>query len=95
MRLPLPVPQIKKLIVDEGLISSERFDELATEGERKNQSILDLLVSEHITEKGYLNDLIAKTLGVPRVDFTVNKVDPAMVRLLPEDIARQRQVIVF
>jgi type IV pilus assembly protein PilB len=95
MRLPLPAPQIKKLLVDEGLVSAERFDELFAEADRKNQSIIDLLVSQKIASADYLNDLVATALGVTRVDFTVQKVQSDLVRLVPEDMARQRQVIIF
>jgi type IV pilus assembly protein PilB len=95
MRLPLPLPQIKKLLTDEGLVTPERFDALAAETERKNQSILDALVSQQIVTPDYLHDLIAGALGVPRVDFTVRKVDGAFVRLIPEDIARRREAIIF
>ena len=95
MRLPLPVPQIKKLLVDEGLIAPEKFDELFAEATRKNQSILDVLVSGGFATTDYLSNLISKTLGVPRVDFAVQKIQSDAVKLIPEDIARQRQVIVF
>jgi type IV pilus assembly protein PilB len=95
MRLPLPAPQIKKLLVSEGLITAEKFDELLTETERKNQNILDALVSGQIVTSDYLNDLIANALGVPRVDFTMRKVENDLIRLIPEDIARKRDAIVF
>lgn len=95
MRLPLPLPQIKQLLVSEGLISAEKFDELAGEADRKNQSVLDTLVSKQVATPDYLNNLIAGTLGVPRVDFNVQKIDPAAVKLILEDVARQRQVIIF
>jgi len=95
MRLPLPVPQIKKLLIDEGLISPEKFDELLADAERKSQSIIDVLVSEKFAGADYLNDLIAGALGVPRVDFTTRTVATEFVKLIPEDVARQRQVIVF
>ena len=95
MRLPLLVPQIKKLVVDEGLIAEPKFDELLAEAERKNQSILDVLVSQQIVAADYLSDLIAAALGVQRVDFTARKVQSDIVKLLPEDVARQRQAIVF
>ncbi len=95
MRLPLSPDQLKKLLVDQGLIAPERFDELYQEADRKNQNAIDLLVSEKIVERNYLDDLIAKTLGVPRADFSSLAMDKAVVQLLPEDVARQRQVIVF
>ncbi len=95
VHLPLPVEQLKKLLLDEGLISAERFDALLTEADRKNQSIADVLAAEKVVEPAYLNNLIAKAIGVPIVDFTTEKIDKESVNLLPEDIARQRQVIIF
>lgn len=95
MKLPLPPDQLKKLLVSENLIAPERFDELLEEGDRKSQSIVDILISEKIVEGNYLSDLIANNLGVQRVDFTLKKLDKDTVKLLSEDIARQRQVIIF
>ena len=95
MRLPLPVSQLKKILIEENLIASEKFDELAAEAERKNQNVIDLMIGEKIVEANYLGNLIAKALGVPRVDFTTQKMDGEIVKLLPEDVARARQVILF
>jgi type IV pilus assembly protein PilB len=95
MRLPLPLGQIKKIVVDENLISAERFDALAVEAERKDQSILDLLTASGIIEASYLNNLIAKALGVPRVDFLTFPIDKDAVKLIPENIARERQAVIF
>ena len=95
MRLPLPVPRIKELLVGEGLITPEKFDELSVEAARKNQSVLDVFVSKQFATADYLNDLIANALDVPRVDFATQKIQSDVVKLLPEYIARQRQAIVF
>jgi type IV pilus assembly protein PilB len=95
VRLPLPPDQIKKLVVAEGLITDEKFDEYFEESQRKNQSVIDILVSEKIIGGDYLNNMIANALGVQLADFGKFKLDPSIVKLLPEDIARQRQVIVF
>jgi type IV pilus assembly protein PilB len=94
-RLPLPTDDIKKLLINEGLITDEKFDEYLKESERKGQSIIDVLVSQKIVESNYLNNLIAKTLGVPRVDFNNRNLDSNVVKLLQEDVARQRQIILF
>lgn len=76
-------------------MTEERFDALAVEAERKNQNLGDILVASGISDVGYLADIIAKALGVPRVDFSVVQVDKDVVRLLPEDVARRRQTIIF
>ncbi len=95
MQLPLLPQQFKKALVAENLVTPERFDELATEAERKNQNLLDVLVSNKIASAGFLGDLVARALGIERADFSSVPVDKSIVRVLDENIARQRQVIVF
>jgi len=95
MRLPLPVDQLKKLLVEQDLITPERFDEFYQESVRKSQSVIDVLISEKIVERDYLSNLIATALGVPRADFSTHTIEKDVVQLLGEDVARQRQVIVF
>jgi type IV pilus assembly protein PilB len=95
MQLPIPVNQLKTLLIADGLITSERFDELTAEADRKNQSLIDVLVAEKIVEADYLNNVIAKALGVERVDFSVTTLNKEVVKTLPEDVARSRQAILF
>jgi type IV pilus assembly protein PilB len=95
MKLPISPDQLKKLLVDQNLITPERFDVLYQEAERKSQNIIDVLVSEKIVERNYLDDLIAALLGVPRADFSSIKINKEMIELLAEGVARQRQAIVF
>lgn len=95
MKLPISSGQLKQLLVGQNLIAPERFDELYQEADRKGQNVIDVLVSEKIAEPDYLNDLIASVLGVPRADFGAHPVNKEIVKLLNEDTARQRQVIVF
>ncbi len=56
---------------------------------------MDVLVGEKIADSNYLGNIIAKTLGVPRVNFSEHKLDAEVVKLLPEEIARARQVILI
>ncbi|MDP2598655.1 MAG: ATPase, T2SS/T4P/T4SS family [Candidatus Liptonbacteria bacterium] len=95
MRLPLPPEQLKKILVSENLITAERFDVLFKEADRKNQSVIEVLVAEKVADSKYINDLVAKALGVELADFSVKSLDKSIVQALPEDIARQRQVIIF
>lgn len=95
MQLPIPIDQLKQLLITDGLITSDRFDELAGEAAHKNQDLLDVLISEQIVGQDYLDNLIAKALGVERVNFGVIPVDRDTVKLLSEDVARSRQVILF
>ena len=95
MKLPIPVEQLKKKLVQEGLITNEKFDEIVADSKRKNQDVLDMIVSQGVAEAGYLYNVIALILGVPLAKLETQKIDPNAVKVLSEDIARQREVIVF
>ncbi len=95
MKLPIPSAQLKRRLVEERLLTAERYDALYAEADRKSQNILDVLVSEGVMESEYLGDLVAKMLGVGRVNLRFAPVNKELVELLSEEIARQRQVVVF
>jgi hypothetical protein len=85
--LPIPAEQLKKKLVDEGIITPEMFEKLLETASHKDQDLLDLLLSENVVTESYLNDYVSATLGVERADLTNLGVDENQVRLLPEDIA--------
>src|SRR3989344_7105198 len=95
MNLPISITQLKNKLVQESLISPEKFDAIAEESERKNESVIDKLISEKIGERGFLNQFIAETLGVEVADLSVEGVDEKVVKALTEEIARQRRVVPF
>lgn len=95
MALPIPAAQLKARLVQENLVVPERFDALEEEAKLKNQNLLDILISERIADSYYLNRLLGELLGVELVNFSVTPVDPEAVKLIPEEIARQRQIVIF
>ena len=95
MQLPIPIDQLKQLLVADGVVAPERFDAIAVEADRKNQSILDVLVADRVVASDYLGNLIAGALGVARANIAMESLDREAVNALPEDIARSRQVILF
>lgn len=95
MRLPVPPQQLRKRLTEENLITPEQFDALLIEAERKNQDFLDVLISEKIVNQDYLYGVLSGILGVELAALGKRRVDEEALRFLPEEIARQRQVIIF
>jgi type IV pilus assembly protein PilB len=95
MRIPVPPQQIKKRLTEENLISPEQFDALLAEAERKKQDLLGLLVSQKIVNQDYLYGILSEILGVELAALGARQIDEEALRLLPEEVARQRQVIIF
>lgn len=95
MHLSIPPEQLKTKLIEEGLITQERFDAIQKEAERKDQNLLALLASEGVAQIAYLQNLVAQTLGVELAALGSRHINEDVLRLLPEEIARQRQVILF
>ncbi len=95
VKLPISPEQLKEVLIAEGLVTAEVFDRLLNEAQRKGQSIVDVLVANHVAEVGYLDDIIAKALGVPRIKLAASTIDKTLLKLLPEATARDRQAVIF
>ena len=95
MTLPIPASQLKARLIQENLTTPERFDALSEEASLKNQNLLDILISEHVADSNYLNRLVADFLGVELINFNITPVDQEAVKIIPEEVARQRQIIIF
>lgn len=93
--LPIPPNQLKTRLMQENLVTSERFDELLEEATHKGQNLIDLLVSEGVVPKEYLNNILATFLGVEIANLGLRGIDEEALKLLSESVARERQVIVF
>lgn len=93
--LSLPPEKIKNLLIRDGVIDAGTFDMAFEESSRKNQNVIDLLISRGLIGRGYFFSLLAKSLGVERIDLTSEKIDERILRLLPEEVARQRRAVVF
>ncbi len=87
--------KLKEILLKEGVITAENFETVVKDAERKNQNIVDLLISKGFVPKDYLLSLIAKVLNVGRANFSSEKIEETVLKLLPEDIARKRRVIIF
>ncbi len=93
--LHVPPQKLKEVLTKEGLITSEKFDNLLNEAKRMNQNIADLLVSGGFITVDYFYDLVANYFGVEKAELSGRKIDESVLRKLSEDLARQKRAIIF
>ncbi len=86
--IKIPIDVLKKLTVENGLISEENFDLALKESQRTSTNILDILVSKNYITKDYLNKIISQYLNIPYIDLKGINLSTEILHLLPEDIAR-------
>ena len=85
--------RIGELLVSEGLISRDQLahalQEQRSNGGRLGYTLVKLGLVEELT----LTRLLARQYKIPAVDLTKSDIDPALVRLVPAEIAIQHLVL--
>lgn len=93
--LQLPPQRLKDILTKEGIISPADFDAVLAESKRLNQAVSDILISKNIITTEYYANLIAGLIGVPFADLENKTIDTQFLNLIPENLARQKRVIIF
>ena len=85
--------RIGELLVRENLLTSEQLrkarDEARTKGGRLGAQITKL----GFLQESELRDFVAKQYGVPAVNLEEFEIDPAVIKLIPEDVATKHTVV--
>ncbi len=85
--------QLKKLILDSGLMSENDISVAEKKAEKKDIELKDVLLSDgHVTEDD-LRRMEAYVLGIPFVNLKGYKIDLSVLSLIPEPIARKHNII--
>ncbi|MDO8557466.1 MAG: GspE/PulE family protein [Candidatus Jorgensenbacteria bacterium] len=91
----LPAEKLRDIFLRAGIFDESTFETMRIEAERKQQNIAEILIARGLISKDYFFTLTAKALGVPQANLSFIKIDEALLRMIPEDIARKRRAIVF
>ena len=87
--------QLKKFILDSGLVSQAGFEAIEKKKKGKKQSLGDMLVSEGKISEDDLRRTESYILGIPFVSLKGEKIDFEILSLIPEAIARNHNIIPY
>ncbi|MFW5853467.1 MAG: GspE/PulE family protein [Patescibacteria group bacterium] len=87
--------EVKKFLLDTGLIKAGDFDRLLTEVGEDEKKLFDRLVSDGYVSKDELRKVKAYVLGVPFVNLKKAKIDKEVLSLIPEPVARKHNIVAF
>jgi len=87
--------QLKKFILDGGLVSKTDLEDAFKKAEIKKQKIGDILLSDGKISETDLKKMEAFVLGIPFVDLNNQKIDFSLLSLIPEPIARNYNIVAY
>lgn len=87
--------QLKAFLLDAGLVKEDQFDRVLKIAQKKGQWVGDVLVSQGLISQEVLIRLEAYILGIPFVNLEKETVAPEVLRIIPEPIARNHNIVAF
>ncbi|MEN9621823.1 MAG: hypothetical protein RLZZ67_257 [Candidatus Parcubacteria bacterium] len=87
--------QLKTFINDSGLVSKKDVTDAEKEAKEKKLSLGEILVNHGKLSEDDLRKMQAYILGIPFVDLKGQKIDFAVLSLVPEPIARNHNIVAF
>ncbi len=87
--------QLKKYILESGLVSSKDIIAAEKEAAEKKKDIGDILVSGGKISEDDFRRMQAHILGIPFVDLKNQKLEFEVLSLIPEPIARNHNIVAF
>ncbi len=80
-------------LLEEGIITTEQLKKAQDEEKRSGQRLRTILVKMGAMDEGDLVQFISDKLGIPRMELSNYIIDPKIIELVPETIARKYGVI--
>lgn len=86
---------ISGLLVEHKKITDVELKKLAQAAARQKKSLYDVAIKRGIVEEEELVHWYADVIGVPFVELDPKTIDPSLLKLVPERIARRYKAVVF
>ena len=80
-------------LVEEGIITTEQLKKAQDEEKRTGQRLRSILVKMGFMDEGDIVQFISDKLGIPRIELSNYIIDPKIIELVPETVARKYGVI--
>jgi len=87
--------QLKSFIIDIGLLTKEEFDQLIKKRGEEEKDISKILIEEEILPEESLMKIKAHIAGIPFINLEDKKINPEILKIIPEQIARSYDIIAY
>lgn len=86
---------VEKLLKTAGKVTAEQLKDLRDQKEAEKKPLQDLVIRGNVVNEKDLTKLYAEEIDVPFVELNTQEIKHEVLRLIPERIARQYNVILF
>ncbi len=81
--------------MEDKLVSETDFDAISEEAKRLGQGVAEILISRGFVTNPYYENLLSKYFNVSMANLTSRSIDESVLKLLPEELSRQKRTVLF
>lgn len=85
--------KLTELLVESHLVSAQDMEKVVKIHKQTGGTIKDILLQEGLVKERDLMAVLSKELFIPFLELSKYKIDPSVVQIIPEKIARQYKVL--
>ncbi|MDO8686635.1 MAG: GspE/PulE family protein [Candidatus Berkelbacteria bacterium] len=93
--LHIPQDELKKTLLGSGFIDQKSFDDAATEAEKTDREITNILVEHGNISEEYLAEILADYFGVKFISLKKITIPDEVLKEVTEEVAKSRKIIPF
>jgi len=87
--------QLKAFLEDTDLVVKKELENSFKEAKKSKKSLGEILLEKKLITPEQLAELRAYILGFPFVNLSKEKIDPVVLKIIPEPIARKNNIVAF
>ncbi|MDH4329963.1 MAG: ATPase, T2SS/T4P/T4SS family [Candidatus Moranbacteria bacterium] len=87
--------QLKEFLLDAELVDPKVLEQKFQDAEKTGKQLGDLLLEAELVDEAELGKMRAYILGIPYVDLGKNQIDPEILQIIPEPIAKKHNIVAF
>ena len=85
--------QVEETLVSSGMLTKEKLAQAKTAADAKKEPLMSYLIKNNVITDEQLTKANATVAKVPYVNLTSAKVDPKVLKLLPQDVAERYMAV--
>ncbi len=85
--------RLNKILLEKGLITSEKLEVALGIQREKGGKLSDILVSNGFVDRKDLMVVLSEELGIPPINLSRYKIDPSLIQLVPRKLAYRYKII--
>ncbi len=87
--------KLKKFLLDAGLTTEVQFEKATEESKKTDKNVGDVLVLNKLLTQEDLSRVQSHILGIPFINLEKQTIEPAVLKMIPESIARVHNIVAF